>query len=406
MNRKTVVVLGGGIGGIVTANALRKKLNSIHRVLLVDKQSEFVFAPSLLWVMRGWRRPEQVSRKLRRLVNPGVEVNVCEAQRLDLDGGQIETNAGNIDYDYLVVSLGAELVPAGIPGFGEAALSPYDLSGATQLKESLLDFEGGRMLVLVTSTPYKCPAAPYETALLVDDFLRSKRIRERCELEVYTPEILPMGVAGPEMGQAVVSMLETKSISFNPKISLNRIDPERKELNFTDSESVPFDFLIAVPPHRPPAVVQGSELANEAGWIPVDRKTMKTRYENVYAIGDVAAVTLANGKPLSKAGVFAEGQGHIVAGRIADEIEGVEARAEFDGLGFCWIETGEGQAGFAGGEFYAEPDPVVPLPRSGRTWHWGKILFEKYWLSKGISRFMAKSLLRIGGKLMRVPASF
>ena len=134
-------------------------------------------------------------------------------------------------------------------------------------------------------------------------------------------------------------------------------------------------------------------------------RTLETPYENVYAIGDVAAVSLANGKPLPKAGVFAEGHGRTVAGRIADRIEGIETQAEFDGLGFCWIETGGGSAGFAGGEFYAEPEPVVPLPRVGKTWHWGKVLFERYWLAEGLPRVVAKTALRIGSKILGVSAS-
>jgi len=152
-------------------------------------------------------------------------------------------------------------------------------------------------------------------------------------------------------------------------------------------------------------VLKGSPVDNEAGWVPVDKRTLQTGYENVYAIGDVTAIILPNGKPLPKAGVFADGQAHVVARRIADEIRGVGARAEFDGLGFCWIETGGGSAGFASGDFYAEPDPVVPLPRSGRMWHWGKILFEKYWMGEGITRQVSRLGLMLGGKVLGIPAS-
>jgi sulfide:quinone oxidoreductase len=214
-----------------------------------------------------------------------------------------------------------------------------------------------------------------------------------------------MGVAGPEMGRAVVNMLETKGIGFHPDMNVTHIDSERKELVFTNSDSVSFDFLVGVPPHKPPKVVKESALSNDSGWIPVNKMTLQTRYDNVYAIGDVTAISLANGKPLPKAGVFAEGQGLAVARRIADQIEGIDTQAEFDGLGFCWIETGGGSAGFASGEFYAEPDPVVPLPRSGRIWHWGKVVFEKYWLGTGLTRVIAKSVLRAGQKVFGITTS-
>ncbi len=230
-------------------------------------------------------------------------------------------------------------------------------------------------------------------------------MRDRAEIQVYTPEPAPMGVAGPAMGRAVVAMLEAKGIAFHPRLNLARIDPAKKELVFDNREPAAFDFLAGVPPHKPPRAVRESPLVNQAGWVPVDRHTLKTGYENVYAIGDVAAVTLANGKPLPKAGVFAHGEAETVARRIAGEIEGTGTQAQFDGVGYCWIETGGGSAGFASGEFYAEPDPVVPLPRSGRLWHWGKVLFEQYWLSEGIVREAARLGINLGSRLFGIPAS-
>jgi len=140
-----------------------------------------------------------------------------------------------------------------------------------------------------------------------------------------------------------------------------------------------------------------------SGWLPVDKRTLQTSFENIYAIGDVAAITLANGMALPKAGVFADGQAHIVASRIVEDIYGDGAKAEFDGLGFCWIETGGGSAGFASGDFYAEPDPIVPLPRAGKMWHWGKILFEKYWLGAGFSRAVSRVGLKLGSKSLGIP---
>ncbi len=405
MKEKSILILGGGVGGIVTANALRRQLPPEHHVIIVDKRAEYVFAPSLLWVMVGWRQPQQITKDLRQMVHSGVEVVQAEVLEIHPDRQQVKTSNGDIAYDYLVVALGADLAPHIMPGFREKAHTPYDLEGATGLWTALQGFDGGPVAVLVSSKPYKCPAAPYETALLLDDYLRRRGIRERSQVEVYTPEVLPMGVAGLAMGKAVVGMLEVRDIHFNPELDPTGIDPDRKELHFTNHEAVTFDLLAGVPPHRPPQVVKDSPISNEAGWVPVDKRTLQTRYENVYAIGDVAAIILANDKALPKAGVFADGQGLIVAKRIAEDIRGVGARSEFDGLGFCWIETGGGSAGFASGEFYAEPDPLVPLPSSGRLWHWGKIIFEKYWLGTGLTREILRLGLNIGGKALSVPVS-
>jgi sulfide:quinone oxidoreductase len=207
------------------------------------------------------------------------------------------------------------------------------------------------------------------------------------------------------MGQAVVAMLETKGIRFNPQLNPVQVDVEGQELVFSNRGPAPFDLLAGVPPHRPPQLVKESPLSNEAGWVPVDKRTLQTSYENVYAIGDVTTISLANGMALPKAGVFADGQALVVARRIADDIRGSETQAEFDGLGFCWIETGGGAAGFASGDFYAEPDPVIPLPRSGRMWHWGKILFEKYWLGEGFTRQLSGQGLKLAGKVLDVPVT-
>ncbi len=405
MTGKTTIILGGGVGGIATANTLRDRLNSEHRVILVDKQMDYVFTPSLLWAMVGRRRPERITKSLHRLVRPGVEIKAAQVQEIDPDAQKVNTSDGDLAYNYLVLALGSDLAPETMPGFNEAALTPYDLNGAIRLWDALQRFNGGPVTVLVSSTPYKCPAAPYETAMLLDDYFRRRGIRGRCNVDIYTPEVLPMGVAGPELGRAVVGMMEAKEINFHPKMNLTHIDSERNELAFSNHEPVGFDFLVGVPPHKSPMVVKESPLSNDSGWVSVDRRTLKTRYDNVYAIGDVTAVSLANGKPLPKAGVFAEGQGETVAQRIAEEIGGGEVQAEFDGLGFCWIETGGGSAGFASGEFYAEPDPVVHLPRSGKLWHWGKILFEKYWLGGGLTRKMARTALRVGSKALGITTS-
>ncbi|MCQ3979988.1 MAG: NAD(P)/FAD-dependent oxidoreductase [Anaerolineae bacterium] len=405
MNGKTILILGGGVGGIVTANALWQRLGSEHRIVLVDKRAEYIFTPSLLWVMVGWRQAGQIRKDLRRLVRPGVEVKQAEVQAIDPERSRVRTGDKELEYDYLVVALGADLAPEVAPGFGESAHNFFDLAGAAGLWSALQQFQGGRVAVLVSAMPYKCPAAPYEAAMLLDDALRRRGVRDRSELHIFTPEPQPMPVAGPLMGEAVVGMLAAKGIGFQPNLPLDHIDAAGRTLVFKDGRQEPFDFLAGVPPHRPPRVVQESPLANEAGWVPVDRHTLATRFENVYAIGDVTTITLANGKPLPKAGTFAHAEAEAVAARIAAEIGGSAPQAEFDGLGYCWIEAGGGSAGFASGQFYAEPNPAVGQPRSGRLWHWGKVMFERYWLGEGIARQSARLGLNLGAKIFGIPAS-
>jgi sulfide:quinone oxidoreductase len=404
MAGKTVVVLGAGVGGIVAANALRQRLGAEHRVVVVDKRGEHVFAPSLLWVMVGQRRPGQITKDVRRMLRPGVELVLAEVEELQPDRSRVRAGGQELAYDYLIVALGADLAPQTLPGYADSAHNFFSLDGATRLWKDLARFEGGRVLVLVSALPYKCPAAPYEAAMLLDDALRRRNIRDRSQVEVFTPEMLPMPVAGPAMGEAVAQMLSAKDIRLHPKRQVQRIEPASRELVFVDGQRERFDFLAAVPPHRAPAVLKGSQLVNEAGWVQVDKHTLKTRYDNVYAVGDATMITLANGKPLPKAGTFAHAEAEVVAERIAAAIHGAGSEAEFDGAGYCWLEAGGGSAGFTSGEFYAEPDPRVPLPRAGRMWHWSKVMFERYWLGDSLTRAATRLGLRLGAKVFGIPA--
>jgi sulfide:quinone oxidoreductase len=258
--------------------------------------------------------------------------------------------------------------------------------------------------VAVTALPFKCPAAPYEAALLIDDLLRRRGIRERSDITVVTPESQPMPVAGPVMGQAVTALLAERDIAYAPNSQIQFIDPDARELVFAGGLRRPFDLLAAVPPHRPPGVVAASPLASESGWIPVDARTLRTRFEGVYALGDVATITLANGKPLPKAGVFAHAEAIAVAQTVTSELQNGQP-ATFDGNGYCWVELGGGRAAFASGDFYAEPSPEVRLRQPGRGWHLGKVLFERYWMGNRAERAAAGWGLAVGSKLLRVPAT-
>ena len=189
-----------------------------------------------------------------------------------------------------------------------------------------------------------------------------------------------MGVAGPHVSSAVTDLLAAKGIPYHPEHQVTAVDADRKRLTFANGERVDFDLLAYVPPHRAPAVIRDSGLTSESGWISVDRHTLQTKWANVFAIGDVVSIPLALGKPLPKAGVFANREAEVVAENIAHAIEGRDQSARFDGHGECFIEIGGGKAGFGGGDFYAEPKPAVTLRPPSRRWHLGKVWVEKSWL--------------------------
>ena len=410
MTGKTVLILGGGIGGLTAANELQRLLPPGNRVVLVEKNPQHAFAPSFLWLMTGDRQPKQITRDVRRLVRHGVEVVLAEAQVIDLANRTVQTSAQTLNYDYLIIALGAELAPEAIPGLTESAHTFYTFDGAAKLRDALPDFGGGTVAVVVSALPYKCPGAPHEGAMLLMDYFRKRGLNDKSEVHLFTPEPQPMPVAGPALGEAVKQMLADKGIVFHPLHKLTKVDAIARELVFDGKDSFKYDLLVAIPPHRSPPIAREAGLTNEAGWIPVDRATLRTQHENVYALGDVTAISIpGRWKPdvalmLPKAGVFAHAQAKTVARRITAEITGAGERGEFPGLGYCMLEAGESRAGFAFGNFYAEPSPQIELRKTGKTWHIGKVLFEQWWLAPhGSRREALRKALEFGGKILGIP---
>src|SRR5574341_570121 len=380
MAGKTILILGGGVGGLVAAHGLRERLGREHRIIVVEESPQHIFAPSLLWLMVNWRSAAQITGDLGRLRRQGIEFVQAEIQTIDPAARKVTTSAGEFTADYLIIALGAELAPQTMSGLAESAHWYYDLAGAERLRDALAKFDGGRVVLAVAGMPYKCPGAPWEGALLLDYYFRQRGSRTRVEVSACTPEPLPMPVAGPVVGKALKEMVEARGIAFNGQAKLTAVDAGRRELTFEDGKKVGYDLLVTIPPHRCPQVVKDAGLVAETGWVSINPRTMATAFERVYALGDVTMIKLANGKPLPKAGVFAHGQAEAVARTIAADITRAGRPVEFSGEGYCIVETGYGQAAVGAGNFYTEPDPVVALKQPSRYSHLSKVAFEKYWL--------------------------
>lgn len=377
---RTALVLGAGIGGIVAAQTLRRLLPGADRVVVVDHAERHYFPPSLLWLMVGDRTPGDMSRPLDRLAGRGVEFIRATITRIDPARHEVELEQQTLRGDALIIALGAEYAPETIPGLTDAGHCLYTLDGASAIRDALERFSGGRIVVLTAVPQYKCPAAPYEAAMLVDAFCRKQGIRDRTQIAFYAAEAGPMPVAGPAVSAAVRGMVEQRNISYHPEHQVKAVDATARRVAFANGAEAQFDLLLYVPPHRAPMVVKEAGLVNESGWIPVDRHTLQTRHENVFAIGDVNTIPLKMGRPLPKAGVFADGEAHVVAHNLAHAWTGKGRPRSFGGDGACFIEVGDGRAGMGSGDFFAEPVPQVRLRQPSWFWHAGKILMEKLWL--------------------------
>ena len=386
MPNKTVVVLGGGVGGLSVANDLRKRLGRDHQILVVDKTANHVFWPSLLWLQVGLREPDTIIKDLERLLKSGIEVVRGEVDSIDPETRQVSIGGRTIEADYLVVSLGARLAPENIPGLAAARHDLYSMDGSVAVRDFCRGPSNGspetKIAVLVSGMPFKCPAAPYEAAMLLHHHAQKKCPEGQVSVSVYSPEAGPMGVAGADVSANVKGMLAQRGIDYYPKHQILKVDPDSRTLFFEDGVEEHFDFLAYVPPHVVPDVICEAGLAEKGGWIAVDRGSMETPFPGVFAIGDNTSIPLELGLPLPKAGVFAHGQAQAVARTIAARINGKGREGTFDGHGVCFVETGGGKAGFGGGNFYALPLPQVKFHQPGRRWHMAKVLFEKKWMKR------------------------
>jgi sulfide:quinone oxidoreductase len=383
---KDILILGGGSGGLATAGRLKELLGDKIRITVLDKQKNFVLGFSLLRVMTGEKTEQEVTVTKDKVSQKGIKFVNTEVSEIDVKNGIVRTDQGEFGYDYLVIALGAELAPEKVPGF-ESAFHMYTLEDAKRLRDAISSFRGGSIRLVVSSTPFRCPPAPYEAAMLIDDYLRSKGLRDKTDIQIFTPEPLPMPIAGPEVGNQVVSMLNDKGIGFHSNIKVSTIDGISKEVVFEDGSREKYDLLIAIPPHTSPSVIRESsgDLADAAsGWIPVDPRNMQTKHDRVYAIGDVAAIKLPSGMMLPKAATFAFGQAEIVAFNIASSVLGTETKS-WDGFGECFIETGSGNAGYGSGSFYSTPKPVINLQMPSKELRDRKDAWGNYWTKRLVS---------------------
>jgi sulfide:quinone oxidoreductase len=376
MNR--ILILGGGVGGTLTANLLVKRLRKEIKagdvtITLVDATGQHVYQPGFMYIAFGGERAAKLSRPERSLLDKRVELVVGKAARIDESSRTVELTDGlRLSYDYLVLATGSRIVPESIPHFAEEAHHFYTAEAAAELRTALDAFTGGRIVVGIASMPYKCPPAPLEVTLLIESELRERGLRDKSELHFCSP--IARAFTIESVSEMVTPILEERGVELHTFFNVEAIDPQKKTVLSLEGEELPYDLLILVPPHKGQQFLMDSGIAPApGGWLPTDRGTLEVGSRlNVFALGD------ATDLPLSKAGSTAHFEAPVVAERIAARVQGREPSEEgvYHGKVMCFFEIGDGKGTLLQFDYENPPKP----PKPNRIWHLGKIVFNKtYW---------------------------
>ncbi|MEM2909517.1 MAG: FAD/NAD(P)-binding oxidoreductase [Nitrososphaerota archaeon] len=367
---KKVLILGGGVGGTIVANVLARKVSpSEVNITLVDATGKHVYQPGFIYVAFGDEKPENLIRDERRLLDRRVDLIIDEATLIKPDDRKVRLKSGRIlGYDYLVVATGARLCPEELPGF-EAAHHFYDLDASVRLRRALDSFPGGRVVIGIGGIPYKCPPAPAESACQLDYYFTKRGSRHKIEIHYLSPlpRVFPLESVAP----LVQEIMEKKDIQYTQLFNVERIEPEKRLVHSLEGESLKYDLLIIVPPHRGAKVIEDSGLGNRGGWIPTDKHTLRAKgYDDIHVVGDATDI------PISKAGATAHYEAKVVAENIAADIKGSDTIRRYDGKVRCFCD-----AGFKKGitMVFDYENPPKPTKLS-RKWYYAKMLVGKlYW---------------------------
>ena len=374
-----VLVLGGGFGGVQAAREARASLDATHEVTIVDRNRVPHLCGMNPLLIVGERDTDKTGRSLGRLANRGIKFIEANIDSIDTSGQKVSTSVGTLDYDYLVIALGAAYDWDAVPG-AKDAYSFYDFDYARHLRRRLSRLKRGKIVLAAASPPYKCPPAPLETAMIINWWARKKGIRKGIDISVYIPEPAPLGVAGKEASMRVRAALDQRGIELVTAAGVTEVAMDGREASFADGSSTSANIIATVPVHKIPDIVADSGVAGGKPWIPVNKATLETSTSNVFAIGDVNVVPSGD-FAIPKAGVFAAGQGTKVGEIIASRINQSDQPAPDDGIGFCYIAYSGGRSATVSGEFLAEGGPQTILSDPTVSGMKSKDRFERDWRS-------------------------
>lgn len=371
---KKILILGAGFGGLEAATSLREKLDDSFEITLIDKNDFFIIGFTKFDVMFGRRDAEKIKSYYKNLATKRVNFVHDTIERIDPDKKIVKTRNSEFSYDFLIVALGADVVPEAIPGFVKGGYEFYTLPGAQKLFPVIDAFSSGAILISIFDKPYKCPPAPYEAAFQLHDFLTDKGVRDKIEIKMLIPSPTPLPVA-KNVSAEIEKRLAEKNIALFKKHKVVEIDPAGKNAILADGKSMRFDLFIGVPIHRPPKVVRESALGQN-GWIAVNPTNLETNFENVYAVGDVTNIPVGE-FAVPKAGAFAEAGAQVVVRDILNKVKNEKNVVKYDAVGTCYIEFGAGNVAALNANFLGESTPRVNLDGPSLALRKNKESFEK-----------------------------
>ena len=371
-----ILILGGGVGGTLTANLLAKQLKrrideGHATVTVVDATGAHVYQPGFMYIAMGGEKAENLVKRERALLDKRVGLVTGVVDRVDEKTQTVGLTDGTVlPYDFLVLATGSRILPESIEHFETEAHHFYSAEGAARLRAALDAFEGGKVVVGIASMPYKCPPAPLEVSFLIEAELRQRGLREKSDLHYCSP--IGRAFTIESVSEMATPILEEKGIELHTFFNVETIDPERKVVESLEGEELPYDLLILVPPHKGAQFLMDSGLAPApGGWLPTDRHTLKVGDRpNVYALGD------ATDLPLSKAGSTAHFEAPVVVEGIVAAVEGrapAGKHAEYEGKVMCFFEIGDNKGTLLQFDYDHPPQP----PKPNQLWHLGKIVFNK-----------------------------
>lgn len=346
---KTVLILGAGFAGLELATRLSEEVPDEVDVTIVDSSDAFVFGFSKLDVMFGRDELSEVRLPYSKLEKPGVRFAQETVLSIDAERRRVTTDESVYEPDILVVALGADLDPAATPGLVEEGSEYYSVEGAQRVRHLLRSFEGGNVVIGVLGPFFKCPAAPFETALMLHDYVKDRGQLSSTTITVISPMSTPIPIS-PEASIGILNALDERDIGWWPQSKVTSLDPSSKVATLADERSTPYDLFLAVPVHRAPRAVEESALAVD-GWVAVDHATFATRFENVYAVGDVTSA------PVPRVGAIAEGEARTLAEVLVHQIRGGSPPEPYKGLATCYIEFGGPKVARFDANFLSGPTP-------------------------------------------------